>query len=336
MTVALTKVEYNYTTVALEDGSFQYVITAYVAEQGELPHSLLFVYKITDVVDAAQDEFVRVSTPYDLENISKGREIALDAGSMYYLTSLLTRKYTDLNMSIQSKDAVKSRVNDGVRAWYDYKETFTGSLSYYHPTADATYEQQLQDEYYAARVVRVAAETDLAAAEKDVEDARTAAEAQTQLTEEYKRLYGYVVDVKTFWDAYSNAIKTTTSGQGFAGLTKTYQLSVAQMLATIGISDPSYPTYEYAYTSQESNLDVFANSESNSTKLTTILGTLYNALLVSYNASLQLTTVKNTALSSAVIVKKEAEATVASAQDAEDAALATAVAVCPTFVPVTI
>jgi hypothetical protein len=65
------------------------------------------------------------------------------------------------------------------------------------------------------------------------------------------------------------------------------------------------------------------------------LDALYISLLASYNSSLQLTTVKNLAVSSAVIAKKEAEAEVASAQAAEDAALAAALAICPDFVPTT-
>lgn len=333
MTVALTKVEYNYTTVALEEGDFQYVITALVSEAGELPTTSLFVYQITDSVDTTQDEFIRVATPYDLENISIGREVALDAGNSYYLTSVLTRKYADLNMAVQAKDAVKSRVNDGVRAWYDFKETFTGTLNEWHPTEDETYEQQLQDAYYAARTARIAAEAELVTAEEELATAREAAEYQTTITETYKTQYALAVDVKTFWTNYFAEIQTTSSGQKFAGLTKTYQISVAAMLSHVAVEDEHRTALVAAYNGQEDNLNTFANKESIATNLTTSLDSLYSSLLSSYNSSLQLTTVKNTAVSTAVIAKKEAEALVASAQVAEDAALAAALAICPDFVP---
>lgn len=335
MTAALTKVEYNYTTVALEDGDFQYVITALVSRQGELPNTSLFVYQITDVVDTTQDVFIRVATPYDLENISIGREVARESGNTYYLTSILTRKYSDLNLAVQAKDAVKSRVNDGVRAWYDFKETFTGNLDGWHPTEDATYEQQLQDAYYAARVDRVAADLALVEAEKDLVIAREAANYQTTITEKYKEQYALVVNVKGFWTSYFNSIKTVSGGQAFAGLTKTYQVPVAEMLTYVGNTDPRYPALSAAFAGQETNLASFANTEGNATNLTTALDTLHTSLLTSYNSALQLTTVKNTALSSAVIAKKEAEAEVASAQAVEDAALAAALAICPDFVPTT-
>lgn len=333
MTAALTKVEYNYTTVALEEGDFQYIITALVSEQGELPTTSLFVYKITDVVDTTQDVFERVATPYDLENISNGREVALTAGNSYYLTSVLTRKYADLNMAVQAKDAVKSRVNDGVRAWYDFKEVFSGNLDGWHPTEDATYEQQLQDAYYAARATRVAADLALVEAEKDLADAREAANYQTTITEKYKEQYALAVDVKSFWTNYFNSIKTVSGGQAFAGLTKTYQVPVAEMLTYVGNTEPRYPALSAAFAGQEANLASFANTESNATNLTSTLDALYISLLASYNSSLQLTTVKNLAVSSAVIAKKEAEAEVSSAQAAEDAALAAALAICPDFVP---
>jgi hypothetical protein len=333
MTAALTKVEYDYTTVALVDGGFQYVITALVAEQGELPHTSLFVYQITDSVDASQDVFVRVATPYDLENVSLGREEALDTGNSYYLVSILMRKYADLNLAVQAKDAVKSRVNDGVRAWYDFKEMFTGTTNYYHPTTDATYEQQLQDSYYAARTSRVAAEVALVTAEETLATARAAADAQTAITETYKGQYSLIVEARAFWTNYFNAIKTTSGGQGFAGLTKAYQIPVASMLSHVSNTDPQYTSLVAAYEGQESNLSTFASSEINATGLTSKTGLLHDSLLDSYNSSLRLVTTKNTAVSTAVIAKKEAEATVASAQAAEDAALAAAIAVCPDFVP---
>jgi len=335
MTAALTKVEYDYTTVALEDGDFEYIITALVSEQGELPHTSIFVYQITDSVDASQDVFIRVATPYDLENISLGRETALSTGNSYYLVSLLTRNYVDLNQAIQAKDAVKSRVNDSVRAWYDFKEAFTGTLNFYHPTADPTYEEQLQDEYYAARAVRVVAEAELVEAEKTLATARTDAEAQTAITETYKGQYALMVDAKAYWSNYYTAIKTTSSGQGFAGLTKTYQISVAAMLALVPNTDPAYSSLVAAYNGQQLNLSTFANLEGNAQSLTAQAILLHDSLLLSYNSALQLTTVKNTAVSTAVIAKKEAEAEVASAQAAEDAALAAAIAVCPEFVPTT-
>jgi len=335
MTVPTTKVEYTYSTVALADGSFQYDITAFVSEAGELPHSSLFLYQITDEVDATQDAFIRVATPYDLENVLVGRDPARDVGNTYYLSSTLTRKYTDLNLAVQAKEAVKSRVNDGVRSWYDFSSDFMGDTDVYHPTADATYEVQLQDAYYEARTTRQDAETAFADSEAALVLARDAATLQTTMTAAYKTQLDYVTRARAYWDTFYGIIQTVASGLGFAGKTKTYQTTAAQLLATIDPSDPMYATWTGAYAAQEANLETLTNNEISATQLTAELLASYQALTGLYNTSLQQITTKNNAVSAAVIVKKEAEALLASALLAEDAALALALAVCPTFVPTT-
>lgn len=335
MTVPTTKVEYSYATTALADGSFQYGITAFVAEAGELPHSSLFLYEITDVVDATQDAFIRVATPYDLENVLVGRDPARDVGNSYYLSSTLTRNYTDLNLAVQAKEAVKSRVNDGVRSWYDFSSDFMGDTDVYHPTADATYEVQLQDAYYAARTTRQDAETAFAASEASLVLARDAATANTAITAAYKVQLDYITRARAYWDTYFGIIQTITSGLGFAGKTKTYQTTVAQLIADADPADPLYSVWVAAYATQEANLETLSNNEISATQLTAELLTSYQSLTGLYNTSLQQATVKNNAVSAAVILKKEAEALLASALLAEDAALALALAVCPTFVPTT-
>jgi len=330
----LTQVEYLNSTTALADGTFQYIITASVVDQGELPHPNLFVFQCTDLVDATQDAFVRVATPYDLENVSIGRTTAISAGNTFYLSSALNRKYTDLNTAVQAKDAVKSRINDGVKAWYDYSTTFSGDNTYYHPTEDATYEVQLQDAYYAARTTREEAETALAATEVAVTTARSLATVQSTMVSDYKGLLETITRAREYWTQFRAATGTINGSSGFASYAKPYQVFVLAMLnAEVSNTDPNYPAYLASIEAQDAVVQLQTSNEHFISQLDTELDTHYLDLAGKLSSAQAQLTLSNNALAAATIAKKEAEATLASAQAAEDAALAAAVAVCPTFVP---
>jgi hypothetical protein len=330
----LTQVEYLNSTTALADGTFQYVITASVVDQGELPHPNLFVFQCTDLVDATQDVFIRVATPYDLENVSIGRSVAIAAGNTFYLSSALTRKYSDLNTAVQAKDAVKSRVNDGVKAWYDYNTTFSGDNTYYHPTADATYEVQLQDAYYAARTTREEAETALVAAEVTLTTDRTLATAQAAVVADYKELLNTITRARDYWIQFKAAVGTVNGSSGFASYAQPYQVFVLAMLNTeVPTTDVNYPVYLSRIQSQDAVIQLQSNNEYLIGLLDTELNNHYTDLAGKLSTAQAQLVIKNNALATSTIAKKEAEATLASAQAAEDAALAAALAVCPTFVP---
>jgi len=331
----LTRVEYQNSTTALADGTFQYVITASVTDLGELPHPNLFVHQATDVVDPTQDVFVRVATPYDLENIPIGRNTSIAAGNTYYLTSALVRKYNDLNTAVQAKDAVKSRINDGVKAWYDFDTTFSGDTTYYHPTADATYEVQLQDAYYAARTTTQEAETALVAAELALSTSRTLAALQAEVVTAYKTQLEYITRAREFWAQFKAAVGTINGSSGFAAATNTYQVFVRQMFtAEVSPTDEMYPIYLASINAQDTTLFTQSGKEPVIGQLDTELNNSYTYLTTNLAQSQAQLVIKNNAVSSATISKKEAEATLASAQTAQDAALATAVLICPSFVPV--
>jgi hypothetical protein len=330
----LTRVEYLNNTTALADGTFQYTITASVVDPGELPHPNLFVYQYTDLVDPTQDIFIRVSTPYDLENIPIGRSTSITAGNTFYLTSALVRNYTDLNTAIQAKDAVKSRVNDGVKAWYDYNSTFSGDTTFYHPTADATYEVQLQDAYYAARTTRQEAEVALAATEVTLTAARTSAASQAVIVANYKDLLDRLTLARNSWALYKGATGTTTGSSGFASFSQPYQVKMLAMLtAEVANTDAMYPVYLGYIHNQDSVIQTQSNNEYLIPKVDQYLDESYALLASNLSAAQAQLTITNNAISTATIAKKEAEAELASAQAAEDAALAAAVAICPTFVP---
>ena len=333
MTV-LTRVEYLNSTTALADGTFQYAITASVIDQGELPHPNLFVYQYTDRVDPTQDVFTRVATPYDMENIPIGRSTAITAGNTFYLTSALVRKYSDLNTAIQAKDAVKSRVNDGVKAWYDFSSDFSGDNTYYHPTADATYEVQLQDAYYAARTTRKEAEVALAATDVTLSTARTLAAAQAAVVEKYKTLLDYVTRARDYWAQYKGFTGTVTGTAGFASYVQPYQVKMLGMLtAEVANTEPMYNVYLGYIHNQDSVIQTQSNNEYLIPKVDEYLDLSFRTLTTDLSVAQAQLTINNNAISAATIAKKEAEATLASAQATEDAALSAAVAICPSFVP---
>jgi hypothetical protein len=330
------RVEYVCSTIALDDGTFQYSIRATVTDKGELPYSAIFVYQLSDIADPTQDVFVRVATPYDLENIYIGRQSALDAGTTYYLLSELVRKYNDLNTAVQAKEAVKSRINDGVRAWYDFDSDFSGTLDQAHPTSDATYEVQLQDAYYAARTARVATEAALVTADTALSTARALAAAQAAVTAAYKKQLDYITQALAYWGAFKSAVGTVNGSSGFAYWVKAYQVYMKHMLEHIDPDDPMISAFSAQIDTQDLKILEQSNNEASIGQLDTVLNTDYAELTTLYNTALAETVIKNNAMAAAVIAKKEAEAAVTSALITEDVALAAALSICPDFTPVPI
>ena len=349
-----TDVLMNRTTLLMPDGSSIYQIDAAVTDKGELLYSNLFVIQIIDELDTTRDTFVRVGTPYDMENIYRTRVDALANAQVYYITPSWYWRYTDLSIAVQAKDAVRSRIDNAVNAWYTYKTAFEGTETVHHPTAEATYEQQLQDSYVVARDARLAAETAVVAADVALSSAQTTVADAVSLGAKYKESYDFTnQSYGIYWFLYYAGLGRTQVG--VPGILGSCVTQLEDMKVTfLGLGDEAFSSTAatlapYTYTSGtfDANMDAwlhelqalnnavlaFRSIEPNGPLLETSFSNFSGTAEGNYASQQGVIATANVTVAAAVTAKKEAEASLASAQSAEDAALAAARAICPDFDP---
>jgi hypothetical protein len=334
-----TTVQMDRTTIALPDGTNVYQIDAAVLAKGDLPHPNIFVYQIIDTLDTTRDTFVRVATPYDLENIDVTRTAAIAASQEYFLSSTLQRRYPDLNTAVQAKDAVRSRIDNSVQAWRTYSTDFSGSDTNLHPTAEATYEQQLKDDYVAARDVRIAADEALVTADAALVLAQAAAANAVAISNIYRTDLNFTEQSYViYWTLYYAAVNTfrTNMVDRFTAFKSDFALITSETYISTG-TIPGLTADEAAWLvhlqAMEANIATMNSASSNGAALDSAFGNFHTSVGGLYTSQQGVIASANVTVANAVTTKKEAEASLASAQLAEDAALAAVLAVCPEFDP---
>jgi hypothetical protein len=327
------------TTIALPTGASVYQIDAEVTVKGDLLHPNIFVFQILDPLDTTRDTFVRVGTPYDLENVPLTRVAAIAASQEYFLSPTLQRRYSDLNTAVQAKDAVRSRIDNCVQAWRTYSTNFSGTETFNHPTAEATYEQQLQDEYVVARDARVDAEEVVTDADAALVLAETAVKNAVAISTIYSNDLAFTnQSYDIYWTDYYAAENIFASSMA-SRLTQ----FKADFLAVTGFAYVPSPgttggtlaqnTWLSHIQQMEIDISTRTTSAHNGTSLNPSF-LLYHTLAGgNYTTQQGVIATANVTVATAVTAKKEAEASLASAQLAEDAALAAVLAVCPDFDP---
>lgn len=336
-----TLVQMDRTTILLPDGSSVYQISTAVTNKGELPHANIFVFQILDTMDTTRDTFVRVGNPYDLENIPTTRVAAIAAGQEYFLSSTMLRRYADLNTAVQAKDAVRSRIDNSVNAWYTYKTSFEATAEVTtHPTAEAAYEQQLSDAYVDARDARLDAETAVVTANTTLEDAQDDAAAATALQVIYEDAYKFAEQSHgIYWTQYYGAATTfiaTHMAARFTAFKGDYTSLSLNVYKSSGVYGDGYDTWLTHLQDMEANLSTMSTASGNGSRLDGTFGQFHTQVTDYYTSQQGVISTANVAVASAVTAKKEAEASLAAAQTAEDAALAAVLAVCPTFDPASV
>jgi hypothetical protein len=329
-----TTVVMTSTTIALPNGSSVYQIDAEVTVKGDLLYPNIFVFQILDPLDTTRDTFVRVGTPYDLENIPLTRVAAIAASQEYFLSSTLQRRYSDLNTAVQAKDAVRSRIDNCVQAWQTYSTDFSGTDTNYHPTAEATYEQQLKDDYVDARDARVAADEVVAAADIALVLAQDAVDDAVAVSTIYRNdltftEQSYVI----YWAHYyaaENAFAVNMAARFAAFKIQYTSLSGNPYKSSSGYGD-SYDTWLGQLQIMEVALTDRTNVAGDGAALESAFGNFHASIGGLYTTQQGVIATANVTVATAVTTKKEAEASLASAQLAEDAALAAVLAVCPDF-----
>lgn len=361
-----TVITQNKTQILTAPETYEYKIETSVTEKGELPFIQIFVYTIIDATDPTLDLFARVATPGDLDGstaLKTGRDAAILAGMDEFLSSYFSVQYADLTIAVQALSAITTRINDLINNWIMYRDQFmlNDGIGQYFPTTDPEFEQALKDAYASAKQSRVAAEqavletaTELTLAEKDAANAQTIYEIYAKEREFCQKTH--LVD----WAALDVALTALINGgDSFAADSKLSFCSLAGLslgttitwplpypgatkvaLATLGTSAiPSLVWGEWydAIVAFDNAKTAYA---SNGAPARVAVGADLQSfcLLVTgnYTTSYNTKVAAESAVSDAVLNKKEAEAELVAAQAAEEAALARVMEVCPTFDPASV
>ena len=151
----LTGIEQDRQHVTTATGERKYRIRTAVTSKGELPYPQIFLFQINDTVDISLDTFIRIATISDLEEYKPSRSDALQLGSSYYLDAEFIVDFDQLNIAVQAKAQIYSRIDSLTKDWYTYSTQFHGiDDPSAHPSVAPEFEQQLIDDYVAARTTR--------------------------------------------------------------------------------------------------------------------------------------------------------------------------------------
>lgn len=183
-----TEVLYDCYGVTTAEGIQEYRIEASVESEGELPQKFIFVYLVNSIDDPTLDIFQRVGNPQDVQNLKVGRDAAIANDESEYLASYCFLQYATLDVAIQAKSELTTRINELVKYWIDYRDIFIidNAVAKLFPTADPAYEQSLKDAYADARAVRIEKEGEVETANDDLETAKISAEQAADILPIYQ------------------------------------------------------------------------------------------------------------------------------------------------------
>ncbi len=188
----------------------EFKIEATVDDAGELPTVGIFVYAIGDSTDASTDTFARIANAQDLQNLLLNRADTVTAGDAEYLSSFASFQYTDLDVAISAKAMLKTRINELVKKWLLYQETFllnTG-VSQAYPSSDPEVEDALIDAYTDARDARIVATEALEDATTALESAIEDVDASQGYIDVYQACREFVVEFNEKFYEYTDAVVT--------------------------------------------------------------------------------------------------------------------------------
>jgi len=322
----------------------KYQITATCTVAGELPDVYLFCYDIVVPADAKQDAFVRVANPYDLEHVVVGRAAALAAGVTRFRTNEMVVRYVDLQLAVQAKAAIGSRIDTAILLWYTFKTDFESTTPPSidpHPTTDQELLQTLTDTYKAATTAREAAETAVVTAAAAVTAAIAAAANAAALVQVYARETTFCqISRVTYW---ASATGVKAGATNLATASKTFFNDLVAWFNANNTAGGVYPgtpptsgIWLTLYTelgTMGTALAAWAVSEPNVALLDTAFSAFCVDASTGYSVAVTAKAVADVAVATAQTDKNKADADLAAAIVAEDAALAAIKAVCPTFDP---
>ncbi len=168
-----THIEQECYGVTLSSGADEYRMETSVTAEGELPHTHVFVYRISNTEDPATDIFTRVASPQELQDVNISRDDAIDANEGSFLASSASLQYSALTVAVQAKAALRTRINQLIRNWIMYRDDFEyqSGATLIYPTVDPDLEATLRENYVEAKAATTAAEADVVVAEGALDDA---------------------------------------------------------------------------------------------------------------------------------------------------------------------
>lgn len=345
----------NNTQILTAPETYAYKIETTVTYKGELPQTQIFVYTIVDAADPGADVFARVATVGDLDGtveLKTSRDDAVAAGDSEFLSSYFSIQYPDLTVAAQAKTAISTRINELINNWLIYRDQFmkNDGIDQFFPSTDPAFEQTLIDNYKTAKEARVAAEVEVATAtaelslaEKDVTNAKAVYDIYKLEVDFCQK--SYVVD----WNALNLSLTNLLGAEtNFVTASKTcicnlasaelgFPVTWSELPAQLPSLPTIYTTWYTAITTFESMQNAYNTSGAPArSAINTEFGTFSNTAASKLAWAYNNVTYMESAASDAVTTKKEAEAALAAAQKAEDAALAAVMEVCPTFDPASV
>lgn len=330
------------------DGDLVYRVISVVTNKGDLPHPSLFVTSINDTLDPTSDTFLRVATPYDLTNLHTSRSAAVAASATVYLSAFASNDFADLEVAMQATQEIDGRINNLVTMWQTYYGSFytptAETLTF--PNTDPSYVEELKAAYSSAKAARVLAEEDLETKTSELTTAETAYDSATAMVDLTLSLVNFCNKLRDptngFWSILKAAITSYVSGNNafFDDLKVAYE-TWSGVAWSVSVSpsptDDWYAMYNAMkawYVTTKQTWDTAGAPQVSN--VDTVLTNLCTSASSEYAAAVSDQTSTLSDVNSAVQAKEEAAATLAAAQEAEDAALAAVVAVCPDFDPATV
>lgn len=321
-------------TVTLPDGAVRYEVTTQVTDAGDLPHPFLFVVTIVDPLDPKSDVLARVATPHELQQVGDAvfvkvdstdlrvisgdtfariaspndltqlptnRAAAVNLGLSTYLTSTVTLLFDNATTAQAAFRTIVDRLSMLVVEYRQFRATFlTFAPPFYQqyvlPQISASAEAALIEVYRQRRADRLAAEAARDAAQAAFDDCEGAGAVALARLDDAVADVAFLERARTLVSAMVETATITPPPTSYIpnNVVKTFVLNAG---------DPqSYESLLLAKRARRTQLET--EVASSRTTCSALQQTLLDAQIV-----------------------------VNSARRAEEAALATVLAVCPTFSP---
>lgn len=338
--------------------TIEYRIEIAVIDKGELPQTPIFIYSMGNPDDPATDVFARVASPGDLNTYaSKTRDQLIIEGKTEYLASSMSISYPQLNVAVQAKSVLKSRINECINNWVAYKVEFLndGSIPTIFPTTDPEYIQALtsayvdaRDERHAQEDVVTAAEVTLALAEKDAATAvqilaiyqTEAVFCQQARITDWNNISAAITLFKTGSQTQLSLMKSTfvtLANAEHVGSVVQWPPTSGELTALGGNWTAWYNEMAALSTGWEARINAYGTTgDPLAADLTSAFATFCQTASANVVTYTNLKNAADLAVTEAVQAKQEAEAALASASQKEAAALTAVKAICPDFDPSTV
>lgn len=219
--------------VDAETAEIGYRIDALCTIPGELPTIYIFAYSIADIDDPTADKFDHVATVHEIQDVIIGRDDAIAADRAVYFLSFAEFTYSDIDVAIQARAQLRTRLNDLARGWIQFRDDFyTGETNNLFPSSDPDVEDETIEVYADAKAARQEAEAALVVAEAAVVAAAADIDNAQEFIDIYVAQEGYLVVYEDQLYVYWNKV-VNEGGDALAYRTGTMSPSAAAELAAI-------------------------------------------------------------------------------------------------------